>query len=159
PVQQRHVVTLRTQTNATMQLLREIVSLGQSNQSIPLDLRDREKASMDEVRATLRQMRSEEEHLMDRRNLNAGRAATATQGVMLGLAAVAFGVLAVSFLFVDRRAVQLRQANEMLGDRVRERTAALEIALANAHAARGDAERAQQRFKRVVEGAPTAMVA
>src|SRR5262249_48198237 len=55
--------------------------------------------------------------------------------------------------------VQLRQANVSLGDRVRERTAELEAALASEQTARRDAERAQRRVKRVIEGAPTAMVA
>lgn len=159
PGQQRRVAALRTHTTATMQLLQQIVSLGHADQQTPLALSDRENASMDAVRATLQRMRVEEQQLMKQRTEDANRAATATQALMLGLSAVAFGVLAVSFLVVDRRAVQLRQANEVLNERVRERTSELERALINEQNARRDVEHAQQRFKQVVDGSPAAMVA
>jgi len=159
PVQQRRATELRAQTTATRLLLQEMVAAGQSKQPITLDLRDREKASMDAVRAMLQQMRLEEQRLMERRTANANRAATATEALILGLIAVAFGVLVVSFLLVDRRTIQLRQANELLTGRVRERTAELEHALANEQTARREAEHAQRRFQRLIEAAPTAMVA
>jgi PAS domain S-box-containing protein len=159
PTQQHHVAELRTQTGVTMQVMQQIVSLGQSNQPIPLELHDREKASMDAARTTLQQMRLEEQRLMEQRSENASQAATAAQALIVGLIAVAFGVLAVSFLFVDRRAVQLRHLNESLSERVRDRTAELEHAFASERVARQIAEHAQRRFRRVVEGAPTAMVA
>jgi PAS domain S-box-containing protein len=159
PAQQRRAAELRAQSTATMALLQQIVSLARRDQPIPLDLRDPAKANMDVVRATLQQMRLEELRLMEQRNLSARNAAIATQAVMLGLTAVAFGVMLVSFLLVDRRAVQLRQANEMLGARVLERTALLETTLASERAARRQAENAQARFQQLVESAPTAMIA
>jgi signal transduction histidine kinase len=143
PVQQRNAIELRGQTAATMALLQETVSLDQSNRPIPLDLRDREQASMDAVRATVQRMRLEEQQLMEQRSPSAYNASAATQVVVLGMVAVAFGVLVVSFLFVDRRALQLRHANESLADRVRERTTELEYALVSEQSARKEAEQAR----------------
>jgi PAS domain S-box-containing protein len=159
PAQQRHLTDLRIEVTETMRLLQDIVSRAQSREPIPLDLRDREKARMDAVRATLQQMRVEEQQLMQQRSDNAASAEAITQALIVALIAVAFGVLAVSFLFVDRRAVQLRQANESLTERVRDRTAELETALAAEQTARRQAQHAQERFQRLVEAAPTAIVA
>jgi hypothetical protein len=50
---------------------------------------------------------------------------------MLSVLAIALGLLVVSFLFVERQAVQLRQTNEVLTDRLREHTARLEVTLFN----------------------------
>jgi len=143
PVQQQHVAELRTETNATMRLLQQIVSRAKSRGSIPLDLRNPEKANMDGVRAKLQQMRVEEQRFMQQRIDSAVAAETTARALMLAVIAVAFGVLAVSFMFVDRRAVQLRQANELLSERVQERTAELETTLAAEQATRHEAQEAR----------------
>jgi PAS domain S-box-containing protein len=141
PIQQHNVAELRNDTAATMQLLQEIVSRAESHAVVPADLSDRERMSMDDVRATLQRMRLEEQRLMAERIQGAASADTSTRVAMIGLIAAAFGVLTVSFLFVDRRAVQLQQT------------------LSNEKQGRQLAELAQQRFGQVMESAPTAMVA
>jgi signal transduction histidine kinase len=135
PNQQRRVGVLRDQTAAAIGLLRQVVALGRSHQSVPLDLSDREKARMDAVRATLRQMRAEEQRLMEQRSESARLAAATSRAITVGLIAVTVVVLAMSFWFVDRRAMQVRRLTESLSARVRERTAALERAVAEADAA------------------------
>jgi signal transduction histidine kinase len=142
--QQRRVEQLRSQTGATLAFLQEIVEVARAERFIEIELRDREKTSMDGVRATIQQMSLEEEQLIGLRSLNAARASTAMQSAMFGLIGAAFGVLVVSFLFVDRRAIQLRQANESLSVRVAERTAELERALIEEEKARKEAQEANR---------------
>jgi signal transduction histidine kinase len=143
PAQERHVNDLRRDVVETMRLLQDIVSRARSHEPISLGLRDREKATMDALRATLQQMRAEEERLMQQRSANAATAQARTQTLIVALIGVAFAVLAVSFLLVDRRAVQLRRANEQLAERVRERTAALERTLADERIARQETQHAK----------------
>jgi PAS domain S-box-containing protein len=159
PVQQRYVSELRTHVNATMGLLRQMISRGQSHEPTSLDLANPEKTNMDVVRADLRQMRAEEQRLMAQRSDDAVTADVRTRALTAVLIAAAFGVLIVSFLLVDRRAVQLREANQSLVNRVRERTAELETAFAAEQTARREAQQAQERFQRLIEAAPTAIVA
>jgi signal transduction histidine kinase len=142
--QQQRVTQLRSQTAATLALLQEIVEVARSERFVEIELRDREKGAMDSVRATVEQMRLEENQLIGLRTLDANRASTAMQSAMFGLIGAAFGVLVVSFLFVDRRAVQLRQANESLAARVAERTAELERALVEEEKARKEAQEANR---------------
>jgi signal transduction histidine kinase len=150
PTQHRRAIDLRDRAAETMRLLQEIVAFGQSKQLISLDLRDREKADMDAIRTTVAEMQSAEQGLLERRAATASAAAAATQALMSGVVLIAFCVLAVSFVLVDRRAVQLRHANVSLGDRVRERTARLEAALASEQTARADAERAHHDRARLL---------
>jgi len=159
PVQQRYVSELRTHVNATMGLLRQMISRGQSHEPTSLDLANPEKTNMDVVRADLRQMRAEEQRLMAQRTDDVVTADVRTRALTAVLIAAAFGVLIVSFLLVDRRAVQLREANQSLVKRVRERTAELETAFAAEQTARREAQQAQERFQRLIEAAPTAIVA
>jgi signal transduction histidine kinase len=144
PVQQREVAELRAQTTVTMRLLEEIVSIRRSKHTVTSELREREKTSMDAVRVTLGRMRSEEQDLIEHRNAAIGRAASLTQTSVLSLILGAFAVLALSFLFVNQRAVELGHLNAILEERVRERTARLEASLANERAARAEADAANR---------------
>jgi signal transduction histidine kinase len=145
PVQQRNVSGLRSQANAVMQVLQLMISRAESNEGIPPYMSEREKENMDTVRATLQRMRIEEQQFLVQRNLSAASADVRTRVLVVSLIAAAFSVLAVSFLFVDRRAVQVSQLNRSLAERVRERTTKLEQALADEQEARRQAEHAQRR--------------
>jgi signal transduction histidine kinase len=145
PVQQRNVSDLRSQANAMIQVLQEMISRAHSNEGIPQYLSEREKESMDTVRATLQRMRIDEQQSLVQRNQNAASADLRTRVLVVSLIAAAFSVLAVSFLFVDRRAVQVSHLNQSLAERVRERTTKLEQALADEQEARQHAEHAQRR--------------
>ena len=145
PVQQRNVSDLRIQASTTMQVLQQMISLAESNAGIPSYLSEREKESMDTVRATLQRMRIEEQDSLVQRNQSAASADVRRRVLVVSLIAVAFTVLAVSFLFVDRRAVQVSELNRSLAERVRERTTKLEQALTDEQEARQHAETAQRR--------------
>jgi signal transduction histidine kinase len=145
PVQQRNVSDLRIQASTTMQVLQQMISLKESNEGIPSYLSEREKESMDTVRATLQRMRIEEQDFLVQRNQSAASADVWRRVLVVSLIAAAFTVLAVSFLFVDRRAVQVSQLNRSLAERVRERTTKLEQALTDEQQARQQAEHAQRR--------------
>jgi signal transduction histidine kinase len=144
PVQRGHIVELRSQTRAAMQVLQQMVSLAEKDEAILPDLSDREQRSMDAVRATLQRMRTDEQQLMVQHNQDASTADVRTTSLMTVLIASAFGVLALSFLFVDRGAVQLARLNASLSERVRERTVQLEQSLSNEQQARAEADAANQ---------------
>jgi len=145
PVQQRNVSDLRTQASTTMQVLQQMISLKESNEGIPSYLSEREKESMDTVRATLQRMRIEEQDFLVQRHQSAASADVWRRVLVVSLIAAAFTVLAVSFLFVDRRAVLVSQLNRSLAERVRERTTKLEQALTDEQEARQHAEHSQRR--------------
>jgi len=144
PVQRRHVAELRSQTRAATQVLQVMVSLAERDEAILPDLSDREQRSMDAVRATLQRMRTDEQQLMVQRNQDASSADIRTRALMTVLISAAFGILALSFLFVDRGAVQLARLNASLSERVRERTEQLEQALASEQQARAEADAANR---------------
>ena len=143
PVQGK-VAELRSQTRAATQVLQQMVSLAEKDQPILPDLSDREQKSMDAVRATLQRMRTDEQQLMVQHNQDASSADVRTRTLMAVLIAAAFGVLALSFLLVDRGAAQLARLNESLSERVHERTVQLEQALANEQQARAEADAANR---------------
>jgi len=142
--QRRNVAELRSQTRAAMQVLHDMVALAEKDEAILPGLSDRQQRSMDAVRSTLQRMRTDEQQLMVQRNQEAAAADVRTRALMTALIAAAFGVLAVSFIFVDRQAVHVVRVNESLSERVRERTAQLEDVLANEKDARRQAEHAQR---------------
>jgi PAS domain S-box-containing protein len=135
PAQQRRLEALAPVVAAQMLYSREVIE-ARRNQGFEsarsLILNGKGKRLLDQIRASLDEMKGAEETLLKERELHARHSATVTQSVIIGGSLFALAFVGMSLVVIQRdfagrrRAEQaLREANDKLEGRVSERTAEL----------------------------------
>jgi len=149
--QRRRIPTLRHQAAETMDALQSIIATRRVGGEVTRAENDRQKAWMDALRATLREMRFDEEHLLEIRVAADGQATQTTRSSVFAIVGVSAALLACVFVVLFRDATKreqlsaaLQRANEDLEIRVESRTLELRQTLDSELSARREAQEASR---------------
>jgi signal transduction histidine kinase/ActR/RegA family two-component response regulator len=142
--QRRRIPTLRRQAAEAMDALQSIIATRLVGGEVTRAESDRQKARMDALRATLREMRFDEEHLLEIRVAADGQATQTTRSSVFAMLACVFVILFRDATKREQLSAALQRANEDLEIRVDSRTLELRQTLDSELSARREAQEASR---------------